>query len=193
MCSSISLVIHDENSAGPRGSRSQEEKALLNLKLAQPPQSFSLSCVFVLSCWSLSFTWQGSGSITCRLRTSEFHPASAENFNLEFERSQRRMGLPRWLSGKEPACQCRRYKRCEFDPWVGRFPGEGHGNPLQYSCLENPPDRGAWQVTVHRVAQSWTQLKPLSAPGTDETGSHAPPCGWVTIGDRDGLGKQHFP
>ena len=38
----------------------------------------------------------------------------------------------------------------------GRFPGEGNGIPLQYSCLENPMDTGAWQATVHRVAQSWT-------------------------------------
>ena len=38
---------------------------------------------------------------------------------------------------------------------LGRSPGGGHGNPLQYSCLENPMDRGAWQATVHRVAQSW--------------------------------------
>ena len=39
---------------------------------------------------------------------------------------------------------------------LGRYPGGGHGNPLQYSCLENPMDRGAWRATVHRVAQSWT-------------------------------------
>ena len=41
-------------------------------------------------------------------------------------------------------------------PGSGRSPGEGHGNPLQYSCLENPMDRGAWQATVHRVAESDT-------------------------------------
>ena len=40
-------------------------------------------------------------------------------------------------------------------PGLGRCPGEGNGNPLQYSCLENPMDRGAWQATVHRVAKSW--------------------------------------
>ena len=44
----------------------------------------------------------------------------------------------------------------------GRSPGGGHGNPLQYSCLENPMDRGAWQATVHRVPKSWTQLNRLS-------------------------------
>ena len=40
--------------------------------------------------------------------------------------------------------------------------GEGNGNPLQYSCLENSMVRGAWWAAVHGVAQSWTQLKPLS-------------------------------
>ena len=41
----------------------------------------------------------------------------------------------------------------------GRSSGGGHDHPLQYSCLENPMDRGAWWATVHRVAESWTQLK----------------------------------
>ena len=41
-------------------------------------------------------------------------------------------------------------------PGLGRSPGEGNGNPLQYSCLENPMDRGAWLAIVHRVAKSWT-------------------------------------
>ena len=40
----------------------------------------------------------------------------------------------------------------------GRSPGEGNGNPLQYSCLENSMDRGAWWATVHGVTKSWTQL-----------------------------------
>ena len=43
-------------------------------------------------------------------------------------------------------------------PGLGRSPGEGNGNPLQYSCLENPMDRGAWRATVHGVTKSWTQL-----------------------------------
>ena len=41
---------------------------------------------------------------------------------------------------------------------LGRAPGEGNSNPLQYSCLENPMDRGAWWATVHGVPKSWTQL-----------------------------------
>ena len=44
-------------------------------------------------------------------------------------------------------------------PGLGRSPGEGHGNPFQYSCLENPMDRGAWWAIVHRVAKSRMRLK----------------------------------
>ena len=47
-------------------------------------------------------------------------------------------------------------------PGSGRSPGEGNGNPLQCSWLENPTDRGAWQAAVHRVAKSRTRLKQLS-------------------------------
>ena len=64
-------------------------------------------------------------------------------------------GLPWWLSCKESSCQCR---RCCFNPWVGRSPGEGNGNPLQYPCLENPMDKGAWWATVHGVTKSQTRL-----------------------------------
>ena len=44
-------------------------------------------------------------------------------------------------------------------PVLGISPGGGHGKLLQYSCLENPMDRGPWQETVHGVAKSWTQLR----------------------------------
>ena len=47
-------------------------------------------------------------------------------------------------------------------PGSGRSPGGGHGNLFQYSCLENPMDRGAWWAIVHRVTKSQTQLKRLS-------------------------------
>ena len=47
-------------------------------------------------------------------------------------------------------------------PGLGRSPGEGNGNPLQYSYLENPMDRGSWQATIHGVTKSWTRLKQLS-------------------------------
>jgi len=46
-----------------------------------------------------------------------------------------------------------------FIPGLGRSPGGECGNSLQYSCLENPTDKRSWQITVHRAAQNWTQLK----------------------------------
>ena len=63
--------------------------------------------------------------------------------------------LPGGSHGKESACSAGDPGSI---PGSGRSPGEGNGNPLQYPCLENPTDRGAWQATVHGVANSWTQL-----------------------------------
>ena len=63
-------------------------------------------------------------------------------------------GLPRWLSSKESACNAGAAGNVGSIPGLGRSPGGGHGNPVQYSCLENPMDRGAWQATVHRVVES---------------------------------------
>ena len=53
-------------------------------------------------------------------------------------------------------------QKCQFDLWVGKIPWKRACNPLQYSCLENPMDRGAWEASVHGVAKNWTQLKRLS-------------------------------
>ena len=64
-------------------------------------------------------------------------------------------------SGKESTCQCRSH-RVGLIPGSGGYFGVGNGNPLQYSCLENPMDRQAWRATVHGVTKSQTQLKQLS-------------------------------
>ena len=48
------------------------------------------------------------------------------------------------------------------DVGLGRSPGGDHGNPLQYSCLENHMDKGAWWATVHKVAKNWTRLRQLN-------------------------------
>ena len=68
-------------------------------------------------------------------------------------------GLLQWLRGKESACNA---GDAGSIPESGRSPGGGHGNPLQYSCLENAMDRGAWWATVHSVAKNHTRLKGLS-------------------------------
>ena len=65
------------------------------------------------------------------------------------------LGLPWWLSGKEFTCNAGDIGSI---PGLGRSPAEGKGYPLQYSCLENSVDRGAWQAVVHGVAKSRTRL-----------------------------------
>ena len=60
--------------------------------------------------------------------------------------------------GKESACNAGATGDTNLIPGSGRSPGEGNGNPLQYSCLENPMQRGTCPATVHRVLKSWTRL-----------------------------------
>ena len=67
-------------------------------------------------------------------------------------------GFPNGSVGKEFACHAGYPGDMGLDSGLGRSPGEGNGNLLQYSCLENPMDRGAWLTTVHRVTKSWIQL-----------------------------------
>ena len=64
-------------------------------------------------------------------------------------------GFPGGSDSKKSACNAR---DPGLIPGLGRPPGEGNGYPLQYSCLENPMDRGAWRATIHGVAKSWTRL-----------------------------------
>ena len=70
--------------------------------------------------------------------------------------------LPTFLQGfpggSEDKASARNVGDRGLIPRSGRSPGEGNGNPLQYSCLENPMDGGAWWATVHGVTKSWTRL-----------------------------------
>ena len=79
-----------------------------------------------------------------------------------------RRGIPSGASGKEPTCQCSSWKRCQFDPWVGKIPWRRAWPPLQSSCLENPMDSGVWQAAVPRITQSQTQLKQLRTKRKEE-------------------------
>ena len=65
------------------------------------------------------------------------------------------LGFPGGSEVKASACNA---GDLGWIPGLGRSPGEGNGNPLQYSCLENPMDWGAWWATVHRVSKSWIRL-----------------------------------
>ena len=77
-------------------------------------------------------------------------------YNSKFETLDTPPPFPCWLRRQRICLQCGRHR---FDPWVKkipeskRSPGEGNGNPFQYSCLGNSMDGGAWQVTVHGIAR----------------------------------------
>ena len=67
------------------------------------------------------------------------------------------MGLPWWLSSKEPAYNTGAKGDASLIPGSGTYPAGRCGNPVQYSCLENLMDRGAWYSIVHGVTKSWTR------------------------------------
>ena len=71
-------------------------------------------------------------------------------------------GLPWWLSGIDSGCNVGDSGDVGSIPGSGRSPGGGHGSPLQYSCLENPVERWAWQAMVHGVTKSQTWLEWLN-------------------------------
>ena len=74
--------------------------------------------------------------------------------------SQRSKGFPSdGSAGKEATCNAGDTGDVGSIPGSGKFPGGRNGNPLQYSCLENPMDREAWQATVYGVTKRWTRLK----------------------------------
>ena len=138
-CSSVTLFTHGSH---------------LILFPFQIPSIFSLKSSVSLSTWAplptdfslLLLIISGLNFISLSLRSLQGFPSGASVRNLPANAGDRREvgSIPRW-------------ERC---------PGGEQGNPFQYSCLENPMDRGAWWAIVHRVAKSWTWLRQLSLEGT---------------------------
>ena len=91
-----------------------------------------------------------NGTMLPAVRTTESQNWATREVCMHFISLMVSYRLPKWPNGKESSSQCRRHG---FDPWLGRSPGEGNGNPPQHSCLENSMGRGAWRATVHGVAE----------------------------------------
>ena len=87
------------------------------------------------------------------------YPSSPSLLSCSFFMS---LGFPDGSVGKESACDAGDVGNVGLIPGLERPSREGHGNPLWYSCLENPMDRGAWWAAVHGIAKSQTRLKRLS-------------------------------
>ena len=119
---------------------------------------WTAGCVILILSTSLSFcdsvsmaSWLSWPTLYSWARNQFLHlDVSIEMLNLPSTE-----GFPGSSDGKESACNAGDQGSI---PGLGRSPGEGSGNPLQYSCLENPLDRGALWATVHGVAKSWTQM-----------------------------------
>ena len=94
---------------------------------------------------------EGQGSLTC---CSSWGCKESDN-DLGNNNHIYSQSFPGGSDGKESACNA---GDLGLIPGLGRSPGEGNGNPLQYYCLENPMDRGAWWATLHEVTKSWTWL-----------------------------------
>ena len=80
------------------------------------------------------------------------------SISLSIQHNDLSNGLSRWLSSKESACNAEAAGDTVSIPRFRGFPGGGNGNPLQYSCLDNPMDRGAWWAIVHGVVKSTSQI-----------------------------------
>ena len=111
------------------------------------------------SCLCAPRQWMAHTSPLCcpRKNSRSFHPSHSPPTSTQLWPSRVILGIHGGsLVKNSPAIQ--EMWRCGFNSESGRSPGEGNGNPLQYSCLENPMDRGAWRVTVHGVTKSQTRL-----------------------------------
>ena len=97
-------------------------------------------------CRSLSGRYGGSGYMYI-YRQTDTHSS--------FQGTMVCFSFPGGSNGKKSACNS---GALSLIPGLGRSPGEGNGYPLQYSCLENPMDRGAWWATVPGVAKNWTRV-----------------------------------
>ena len=105
---------------------------------------FPFPYISFASKWPMTLTYDLPGSVRPTLRFSNIYIL---------------LGFPCSSNGKESACNAGGLGSI---PGSGRSSGEGNGNPLQYSCLEKPMDRGAWRATVCGISKSWTQLKQLT-------------------------------
>ena len=127
--------------------------------------------------WVGKIPWRREWLPTPVFLPGEFHgiysPRGRQESDTTEQLSLTHSCIPGDASGKEAATAVD-IRDLGLIPGSGRLPGEGNGNPLQYSCLENPMDRGAWWVTVHGVAKSQTWLKwlfthPRAAPSSQLT------------------------
>ena len=114
---------------------------------------------FVCSCFQ---RWLELVSVWVDQPSSTLGAASTQGPPLNYRKVCSAQGFPGGTSGKEPACQCKRHKRCRFNPWVGKIPWRRAWQPTPVFLPGEPHGQRTWWATVHRVAKSKTWLKQFS-------------------------------
>ena len=89
----------------------------------------------------------------------------SQNLKCTF-RSGQGLGLPRWLSGKEPACQFRKHKRCRFDPWVGTILWKRKWQPTPVFLPGESHGQRSWWATVHEITKESDKTNYVPKPGS---------------------------
>ena len=146
---------HDKNHRGPSGHSTSSSWA----DVFGAPMSNKDPCECPRCSWTESITMH---SLRPTLQNSMDVPLTTKH-RITIWSSNSMSGS----NGKESACNA---GHLGLIPGSGRYPGEDHGNPLQYSCQENPMDRRAWQATGYRVAKSQTQWKQLTTASNSMSG-----------------------
>ena len=134
----------------------------LGSRKAFVPRSPTWSCFVSMSVWTLKFL-------------QIFPQGLLQNYRHLWNKR----GFPGGSDGKESACNAGNIRDAGLTSGSARYPGAGQGNPLQYSCLENPTDRRAWWAAFHNVSKSWIWLKWLSRQAWNK--SH---CKYETVPQR---------
>ena len=143
-CFSLTIVMG-------RGGDSKGSTWYLSLKELLPHSPrIQLVLFHLLSILILNFTFEIWINDSQKSRGSPLSSLSCGRPGMDFPTGKPH-SYPGGTSGKESTFRCRRPRRCRLDPRVGRSPGVVNSNPLQYSCLEKPMDRGTWWATVHGV------------------------------------------
>ena len=114
---------------------------------------------YTLGYLHLTFTGVGktTGNVNVYFKNSPLH-FSVNTCRICLNSSIPKFEIPRWHSGKESTWKFRRHRHVSSIPESGRSPGAGNGYLLQYTCLDNPMDRGTWKATVHVITNSQTHL-----------------------------------
>ena len=130
----------------------------------EDPLEKEMATLFSIVAWRIPWTQEPGGQQSTGLQRVR------HDWETSLSLSHFMRGFPGGASGKNLPANVGHVREAGSIPGSGRSPGGRHSNPLQYSCLENPTERGAWQATVHGVAKSWTRLSTRTHRGFRESG-----------------------